>query len=113
MSKYLPLAIATLLNATANVCIKLGMKRLPEGGGLMAAACSPTLWVGLLCFGLSLVGYATALKKLDISFAYPVMVGFGFVIVTCAAVFLFDEKLTLPRASGMGIILAGIIVATR
>jgi small multidrug resistance pump len=113
MIKYLPLAIATLLNATANVCIKLGMRRLPEGAGLMAAAFSPALLVGLLCFGLSLVGYAAALRKLDISFAYPVMVGVGFMVVTTAAIFLFDEKLTLPRASGMGLILLGIIVATR
>jgi small multidrug resistance pump len=113
MMKYLPLIVATLLNATANVCIKLGMKRLPEGAGLMAALMSPALWVGLVCFGLSLVGYAAALRKLDISFAYPVMVGFGFVIVTTAAVFLFDEKLTLTRASGIGLILAGIIAATR
>ena len=113
MMKYLPLAIATLLNATANVCIKLGVRRLPEASGLLEAATSPTLWLGLACFGLSLVGYTIALKKLDISFAYPVMVGVGFVIVSTAAVLLFDEKLTLAKTSGMALILAGIIVAAR
>jgi small multidrug resistance pump len=113
MMKYLPLAIATVLNATANVCIKLGMKGLPEGSTMLNAITSPALWAGLVCFGLSLVGYASALKKLDISFAYPVMVGFGFLIVTTAAVFLFEEKLTATRLVGMSLIFTGIVVATR
>jgi small multidrug resistance pump len=109
----LPLAIATILNATANVCIKLGMRGLPEGASMLSALTSPALWAGLICFGLSLIGYASALKRLDISFAYPVMVGFGFLIVTVAAVFLFEEKLTTPRIVGMSLIFAGIVVATR
>lgn len=112
--KYLPLAFATILNATANVCIKLGMRNLPEGSeGLFLALKRPALWVGLVCFGLSLVGYATALKKLDISFAYPVMVGVGFLIVTVSAIYLFDERLTVLRVAGMSLIVLGIILATR
>lgn len=115
--KYLPLALAAILNATANLCIKMGMQGAPEGGGLvgqaLAALRRPVLWAGLFCFGLSLVGYAAALRKLDISVAYPTMTGVGFAIVSLVAVFFLGEKLTGLRLGGICLIFLGIWLATR
>jgi small multidrug resistance pump len=116
MIKYLALLFATGLNATANICIKLAMRGLPEGAPhelALAALRRPILWVGLSCFGISLVSYASALKKLELSVAYPVMVGVGFVIVSVAAAVLLDERLTGLRLVGLGVIFAGVLMATR
>lgn len=123
MNYFIALGVALILNAAANLLIKLGMKPIDASGGLfrsgtMAAISSilssPTLLIGLACFGINAAFYMYALqsKTLKISLAYPIMVGGGYLIIAIVARFhpSLAERLTWEQVVGVGMILGGVVL---
>ena len=123
MNYFIALGVALILNAAANLLIKLGMKPIDASGGLfrsgtMAAISSilssPTLLIGLACFGINVAFYMYALQSrtLKISLAYPIMVGGGYVIIAIVARFhpSLAERLTWEQVVGVGMILGGVVL---
>jgi multidrug transporter EmrE-like cation transporter len=121
MKHVIALAVALVLNATANLMMKAGMTRvaaaggLEAGGGVAAARTilfSPILMTGLICFGLNAVCYMYALQShsLKISIAYPVMVGGGYAIIATMAYWRLGERMNLGQWVGVTLILAGVIL---
>ena len=121
MKYLLSLVVALLLNAAANLMMKVGMKSVAEGGGLLKSgvgaaiatvARSPVLLTGLLCFALNAAFYMYALQSraLKISIAYPIMVGGGFAVIALVARLhpALHERLNLPQILGILLVLAGI-----
>lgn len=109
------LGAAVLLNAGANVLIKRGVRALAGGGDgplgfVLALATSPTVLVGIACFGAAFVGYAYALRAVDLSIAYAVMIGLGYVLVVLASVLLLGESLSTLQALGIALILVGLLL---
>jgi multidrug transporter EmrE-like cation transporter len=70
------------------------------------------LWLGLICYGISVVVWILALSRVDVSIAYP-MLSIGYVVNAIAAWHLFDEPLGLGRIVGIGIIILGVFVLAR
>lgn len=123
MQYVVALFIALVLNALANLLMKVGMKSIDASGGLFkdgAALAFKTvlttspLIVGLVCFTLNALFYMYALqsKSLKISLAYPIMVGGGFALIALAARFhpALAERLSWGQIAGVGLVLAGIIL---
>ncbi|MBN2055376.1 EamA family transporter [bacterium] len=117
MKYFFALGLALLLNATANLLMKFGMKRIAESGGLFqhgataglwSIVTSPVLVAGMICFGLNLGAYMYALQNLPISVAYPVMVTVGFAIIVIVAGIWLGERLNLLQWAGVGAILLGV-----
>jgi multidrug transporter EmrE-like cation transporter len=117
------LLAALVLNATANLLMKVGMKTVAAGGGVLkdgivagvkTVATSGTLMVGLICFALNAAFYMYALqsKALKISIAYPVMVGGGYALIALVARFhpSLAERLTLGQMAGVALVLTGIVL---
>ena len=77
---YLFLALALVLNATANILLKIGAARL---GGLDEPnlvgrfITNYHLLAGLSLFALNVVLYILALTRLNLSVAYPIMMAGG------------------------------------
>ena len=126
MTKYvIALGVALLLNASANLFIKFGVRSLHldlAGAGALDAGWWGLLrllgkhWillVGLACFAANVVFYAYALQKLPISVAYPVMVTTGFAIIVVVAGILLDERLSRLQWIGVTLILFGVILVAR
>ena len=122
MIYVISLVVALVLNATANLLMKVGMKTVDEAGGLMrdgmltaiqTVLTSTTLLVGLSCFALNVGFYMFALqsKVLKISVAYPIMVGGGFAMIAIIARFhpSLNERLTIVQMVGVGLIMIGVI----
>lgn len=105
---------AILCNAGANVSMKVGMGGkgavLDEGltATLWAVGTNPWVFFGFGLFGATFVLYSVVLGRLDLSVAYPVMTGGGFLLILLASVTLLQEPLNLPRIFGMLAIAAGI-----
>lgn len=66
---------------------------------------------------LVIVGYAIAfwmltlvVRTIPVGVAYAVWAGMGIVMVSIAALFIYDQKLDLPAIAGMGLIVAGVVV---
>jgi len=117
------LIIALVLNAAANLLMKIGMKQVHSAGGLFkdgpAAAVgsilrSGFLMIGLTCFALNAVCYMYALQSpaLKISVAYPLMVGGGYALIALVAHFhpALAESLTTGQKVGVAFVLIGILL---
>lgn len=117
MSAYLFLAAALVLNAAANLLIKYSAARYPAAPGAGAAALQAYFSVpfaaGVICFGLNLLAYTQALKKLPLSLAYPLMVSIGYFIILVVSWSLFGERLAPVRYAGAGLMLVGLWMLTR
>lgn len=122
MKYVIALCAALVLNAAANLMMKVGSARVAESGGFFrdgAAGAvqrlltSPILLAGIICFALNAFLYMFALQSrtLKISLAYPVMVGGGYAIIAVAAYALpmLRERLTAGQWLGVGLVLAGVI----
>jgi len=121
MQEWMFLGVALLLNAVANVLIKLGAKTdgaLPDGCPFVARAVHflnfPTL-LGIGLFSANIVAYRIALDRLHISVAYPVMVSGSLILITLAAVMVpgLQERVSARQLAGMALIMFGIWFVTR
>ncbi len=123
MKYALALVVALLLNAAANLLMKVGMKSVAASGGVLkdgafaavtTVATSSPLVIGLVCFVLNAAFYMYALqsKALKISIAYPIMVGGGYALIALVARYhpALSERLTWGQALGVGLVLVGIVL---
>ncbi len=123
MQYVFALMAALVLNATANLLMKIGMKSVQESGGILqdgmvqalrTVITSATLMIGLICFAMNALFYMYALqsKALKISIAYPIMVGGGFALIAVVARVhpALSERLTWGQMAGVLMVLVGIVV---
>ena len=100
MSGYLYLAIAI----TAEVIATTSMKAIDGFNKPLPL---------LLVIG----GYAIAfwmlilvVRTIPVGIAYAIWAGLGIVLVSIAAMFIYQQKLDLPAVLGMGLIVSGVVV---
>ena len=123
MRYVVALFVALVLNASANLLMKVGMKSVDESGGilrngLLAAGktvlTSVPLIVGLTCFALNAAFYMYALQSraLKISIAYPIMVGGGYALIAAIAYLhpALAERLTWGQWLGVAFVMLGIVL---
>jgi multidrug transporter EmrE-like cation transporter len=125
MKYAIALVVALLLNASANLMIKFGMRGMDAdlaGAGLLDQGIGGLIrlifhnWillVGLFCFAVNILFYSVALQKLPISVAYPIMFACGFAIIAAVAGFILRERLTVLQWVGVGAILIGVFLVAR
>jgi multidrug transporter EmrE-like cation transporter len=68
----------------------------------------PWLFGGVAFAGLTLVAYTLTLRRLDLSVAYPIVTGLGFLGVFLASWRLFGEEITLARVVGAALVIGGV-----
>jgi|MudIll2142460700_1097286.scaffolds.fasta_scaffold290748_2 small multidrug resistance pump len=115
-TNYVLLAVALTLNALANVSLKIGAAGLPAWsdpalvGRLFA---NRYLLLGIALFGLNVLVYATALAKVNLSVAYPVMVAGSMIVVVLLSATWLREPVTSVQLSGIALLILGIVLVTR
>lgn len=104
------------LNALANVALKMGSAGLPAWSD---PALVPRLFtnayllLGIALFGLNVLVYATALARLNLSVAYPVMVAGSLIVVVLLSATWLREPVTPVQLSGIALLILGIVLVTR
>jgi multidrug transporter EmrE-like cation transporter len=105
-----------LLNAAAQLALKSSVADMGAIGLQLHAAGAllrqPGLWLGLACYGVSVVVWILALSRVPVSIAYP-MLSIGYVVNALAASALFGEALSGGKLAGIGIIIVGVYVLAR
>lgn len=112
--------IGVLLNAVAQLALKASVtdtgiiqfdiqSLVSSAGSLLT---NVWLWVGLICYAVSVVIWILALSRVDVSIAYP-MLSIGYIVNAIAASHLFNEPLGLGKVVGIGIIIVGVYVLAR
>jgi multidrug transporter EmrE-like cation transporter len=109
-----------LLNAVAQLALKASvsdtgiiefdMQSLWTSAGSLVT--NVWLWVGLICYGISVVIWILALSRVDVSIAYP-MLSIGYIVNAIAASHLFDEPLGIGKVVGIGVIIVGVYILAR
>jgi len=109
-----------LLNAIAQLALKAATRHLgvlsPERGAIidmgLRIAAQPAIWVGLVCYALSVVLWIVALSRTEVSVAYPFL-SIGYVIAALVAWQFFGEALTTQKVAAIGLICAGVVLLYR
>ena len=111
---YLILAIAIILNAFANILIKIGMNKIGVFESfnafhlILAMFKSVYVLIGIISFAFALVSYSYVLNKINLSIAYPLMTSIGFILVVSFSIFFLSEKLVPLQILGLFLILTGV-----
>lgn len=110
---YIWLLGALVLNAAANVTLKLGASRGVSLSGFPAPrwfADHSLVILGILMFAANVVLYTIALQKVSLSVAYPTMVIGSLLIITAASAWYLHEQVTVLQLVGAALALAGVVL---
>ncbi|OQY43609.1 MAG: 4-amino-4-deoxy-L-arabinose transferase [Desulfobacteraceae bacterium 4572_87] len=121
MTRYLPLILlGVLLNATAQLCLKQGMRQVGHFAFSLSnlvpigfkVALNPFVFAGLVCYVVSVVVWLMALSRVEVSYAYPLL-SVGYVVTAFAGQLFFGEALGPMRWAGILVICLGVYLVTR
>ena len=111
---YLFLIIALLLNASANILMKVGETKMGSFKSLsfsqitLKLVTNYFLILGLIFFALNVIFYFLSLTKINLSAAYPIMTSGGFLIISLVSILYLRESLTSLQIIGIILIAIGI-----
>jgi multidrug transporter EmrE-like cation transporter len=109
------------LAAAAQLTLKAGVNHVTDtnggalelnGASLKALLSSPTVWGGLVLFGLSAVVWLFALSRVSLSFAYP-FAALGYVVIVLFSLLVLHEDVPPLRWAGVGMIVIGIVLVAQ
>ncbi|WP_201316267.1 EamA family transporter [Dyella sp. EPa41] len=117
---YLCIALTILFTVYGQLVLKwqagLLMATHSPGAGqlqyIMRMLMNPWVLSGLAAAFLASLCWMTAVSRLQLSKAYPFM-ALNFVLVGIAAVPLFGELFTWPKALGLVLIVLGIVISSQ
>ncbi len=116
MITLLTIVASVLLSAVSQILLKSGMvsnsvRRVLDDGDPLAIvitiATAPSILLGFLSFGLSVLMWLLVLARTPLSTAYP-FAALGIGVTVAAGVAFFGEPLSIQKASGVALIVIGI-----
>ncbi|MHB1325405.1 MAG: SMR family transporter [Thermoleophilia bacterium] len=113
------IVLVILTSTTAsfgNTLLKVGASReseeeLLEVHHLPRTFLKPAILGGVAVYGVSQILWITVLRILDLSQAYPLMIGLNFTLIMFIAWSYFKEPVSAGKLFGVGLIFAGIGLA--
>ena len=106
--QYLYLMLAIVFNTSANLVVKgFASKQSQTLSGLLT---NIPLFIAVALFGINFIFYTKALYYLNLSIAYPIVVGFSIILILSLSMLLFNERLSLVQTCGIGVIIIGIVM---
>jgi multidrug transporter EmrE-like cation transporter len=119
MTGYLYIAATLLFGTYSQMIVKWRVGEagaFPRGLGdkvefLVTLVFSPWVISAAVAVLIAALAWVAALTQLELSRAYPFM-GLTFATVLIFSAVFFSEAVTVPKAVGVGLIMAGIVVST-
>lgn len=113
--KWLILALGIAANAAASVLVKVAMtppRRPPSLAEPLALLTNVPIVLGLVLYGLAFVLYATALARLPLNVAHPILTAGAIATVAVLSMVLFDEPMPWTTATGIALVACGVALIT-
>jgi len=115
MNSMILILTGVMLNAAAQLFLKVGMQRIGHFDLTLANALPVGLQVvtslpiigGIACYVISILVWLVVLSRVEVSMAYP-MVSLGYVVTAIAAYAWLGEQLGPMRLAGIVVILIGV-----
>jgi uncharacterized membrane protein len=79
---------------------------------LLKLLLNPWIMSGVAAGFFALLCWMIAMTRFDLSYAYP-FTSLAFVFVLILSAIFFHEAVTIPKALGVALVVAGIIIASR
>ncbi len=94
------LVMGALLEAAGSICLRLsqGLSKLP------------LVLLGLLCFVASLVPFAMAVRRVELSSAFAVWSALDIMLVSVVGIVWLQETATATKILALALILAGVVL---
>lgn len=117
LALLLTIVASVLLSAASQILLKAGMvskavrSAISEGDFLSivtAVATTPSILLGFLCFGASVLLWLMVLARVPLSTAYP-FVALGIALTVAAGALIFSEPLSIQKIAGVALIMIGIV----
>lgn len=109
MNIYIVLVSTIILNALANILVKIAMTNVDKTKGIVHTYLLNPFFIGaVVAFALSLASYTFVLAKMELSRAYPVIISACFMIVLGTSWLYLKENITLLQVVGVLLIISGI-----
>jgi len=113
MKDLLLLIISVSIGAVGQIAFKYGAMQMVEHPGVtLLEKIKWPIVLGLFLYGISTILWIIALKKVELSYAYP-MVSLAYIFIFIASYFLFNEPISWLRIGGAVLILTGIILVAK
>jgi multidrug transporter EmrE-like cation transporter len=114
MKSLLLIFLSVFAGAVGQIFLKLGAMRSSASDEIDLFKTYVNFYVifGLFLYGTSALIWILALRKVELSYAYP-MVSFGYVIVFLVSIIFLGESVSFMKIIGLIVILIGIIIISR
>ena len=113
--KWVILLVGIAANASASILIKLAItppRKIPSLNDPMAALTNLPFWLGLILFGIAFILYATALTRLPLNVAHPLLTSGAIASVALCSFFIFREPFQWTTGLGILLVILGVILIT-
>jgi len=116
MSSTILMLLAIILNVCGHLCLKAGMNKIGAisasqlVGNFTMIFTTPFIVLGLLSYVSSVAMYMVVLSKVNISYAYPLMMGLGYVLIVLFSWQIFAEPFSFFKWIGIMLILVGVFL---
>jgi len=116
MFQWIMIFSAILLNVCGHVFLKAGMNKVGAIDPLLLFLdfkkifFTPFVVLGISSYVASMVLYMVVLSRTHLSFAYPLMMSTGYVLIVLISWQVFKEPFSLYKWIGMGLIFAGVFL---
>jgi len=101
----------TLKHVVDQVTASSGALR-PTSESLRDVVTTPSVWAGLILFGLSAIVWLAVLSRTSLSFAYP-FASLTYVLILLADRFVLDQEVPALRYAGVVCIIVGIVLVAQ
>lgn len=117
---YLAVAITVALTVYGQGVVKWRVNRAGDSPPQVADQLTwaaelfldPWVWTAAVAVVLASMAWLSALSRLELSTAYPLM-STSLILVVLLGAFAFDEPLGFTKVAGAGLVVIGIIIANR
>jgi len=112
--------LSVTLAAVAQITLKHGVDQVVSRSGVLHVSAAslrdvvgtPTIWAGLLLFGLSAAVWLAVLSRTSLSFAYP-FASLTYVLILLADRFVLEQTVPPLRWAGVALIVVGIVLVAQ
>lgn len=112
MSPAVFLSLAIMFNVAANYLLKAKADKIDTTSIISQLLSVPFITV-IVLFGMNLLLYSRAVKSMELSVAYPILVGSSVVAIHLLSLYVLGEKESWVRAVGAGLIVVGVLIVSR
>lgn len=113
--KWLILLLGIAANTSASLLIKLAMlppRKFPSISDPFSALSNWPFWLGLLLYGAAFLLYASALARLPLNIAHPILTTGAVAAVAFFSVVLFREPFYWTTGVGIFLVISGVGLIT-